>query len=234
MTPLLKKYIFPCFTLAAGAGGLLLRNWLFAAGQDGLLPEHHIAGILLMLLLAVVLAVCLRATKKMELSNDYVDLFPKSTIAGLGTALGALGMGWAGYKAEAMGALALLLPVLAMLGTGALLVGAYCRIQGRKPHCLTYGIFTVYLIVYTLMRCRGWGREPQLQMYFFPLLGVLFLLMAGYYRAEMANRTENCRRYSFFAQAALFCCCCSLRGADWLFYLSGAIWVAADGCSLSA
>ncbi len=234
MTVFRKKYIFPLTTLAAGVGGLLLRNWLFTAGQEGLLPEGHISKILLMLLLAGVLVVCLWAAKRMDVSADYARMFPKSTLAGVGIALGAVGMGWSGLTAEAAGVLRLLLPVLAVLGAGALLLGAYCRIRGRKPHCFFYGIFTVYLIIYALVRCRAWGREPQLQMYLFPLLGLLLLSIAGYYRAEIINRAGNCRRYVFFAQAALFCCCVSLRGEEWLFYLSGAVWVAADYCSLSS
>ena len=234
MTQLLKKYILPFATLAAGAVGLLLRCWLFAAGQEGLLPENHIAGILLMLLLAAVLVFCFRTVKKADVSAGYAKLFPKSTLAGVGIALGAEGMGCAGFAVEAMGALGLLLPVLSVLGCGALLMGAYCRARGMKPHCFLYGIFAIYLIVYALAKCRAWGAEPQLQVYFFPLLAILFLLMAAYYRAELASRTGNCRRYVFFAQAALFCCCVSLKGEDWLFCLSGAVWVATDFCRLSS
>ncbi len=233
MTALIKKYFFPVFSLVMGAMGFCLRDWLFIKGQEGLLPENHIAGILSFLLLATVLAVLAWAVRKMDFSENYDKLFPRSAFAGVGIALGAVGMGCAAFSVDAVAALRLLLPILAVIGAGALLLGAYCRFRGSRPNCLFYGLFAVYLILYTLARCRDWGRETQLQMYFFPLLTLLFLLMACYYRAELATRLGNCRRYVFFAQAALFCCCVSLRGEDWLFYLSGAVWMAADFCSLS-
>lgn len=233
MTALLKKYFFPIFSLVMGAVGFCLRDWLFGAQQEGLLPEKHIAGILLLILLAAVLAVCLWAVRKLVFSENYPKRFPKSTPAGVGIALGALGMGLASFRLEAVGALRYLLPVLAVVGIGAMLLGAYCRIRGTRPHCLLYGLFAVYLIIYTLARSRAWGAEPQLQVYFIPLLALLFLLIACYYRAELTTRAGNCRRYVFFGQAALFCCCVSMRGEDWLFYLSGALWTAADFCALS-
>ncbi len=233
MTALIKKYFFPVFSLVMGAVGFCLRDWLFSREQEGLLPENHFAGIVSVLLLAAVLAVCVWAVRKMAFSESYQKLFPKSTLAGVGIALGAVGMGCASFTVEAVGALRFLLPALAVLGAGALLLGAYCRFRGLRPHCLLYGLFAVYLVVYILTKCRAWGAEPQLQVYFIPLLALLFLLIACYYRAELATRAGNCRRYVFFAQAALFCCCVSLRGEDWLFYLSGAVWTAADFCSLS-
>lgn len=233
MTALIKKYIFPGFPLVAGFAGFGLRCWLYGARQEGLLPEKHIAGFLLLILLAAVLALCLWAVRKMDFSDHYPKLFPQSTLAGAGIALGALGMGLASFAVEAVGVLRFLLPALAVLGAGAMLLGAYCRFRGARPHCLTYGLFAVYLIIYTLVRSRAWGAEPQLQVYFIPLLALLFLLIACYYRAELTTRAGNCRRYVFFAQAALFCCCVSLRGEDWLFYLSGAVWTAADFCALS-
>lgn len=233
MTALFKKYIFPGFPLVAGFIGFGLRCWLYSARQEGLLPENHIAGSLLLVLLAAVLALCLWVVRKLSYSEGYPEQFPKSVFAGVGIALGALGMAWASFAVEAVGVLRFLLPALAALGAGAMVLGAYCRIRGTRPHCLSYGLFATYLIIYVLARCRAWGAEPQLQVYFIPLLALLFLLIACYYRAELTIREGNCRRYMFFAQAALFCCCVSLRGEDWLFYLSGALWTAADFCALS-
>ena len=178
MTATIKKHIFPGVPLITGVVGFFLRYWLFAAEKDGLLPANHIAESLLSLLLVAVLAVCFWFVRKMEPSEDYSAMFPRSPVGGVGIALGAVGMGCTVFAVEAMGVLGLLLPVLAVVGTGALLLGAFSRFRGEKPYCLSYGVFTLYLIIYTLSCCRTWGSEPQLQVYLFPLLAMLFLLIA--------------------------------------------------------
>ena len=227
-----KLSLFPWLTLLAGGIGLALRAWLFSnVDNQGLLPENHIAGILCFLLLAGILAVSFWAARKEAPSNAYRKLFPPSAIAAIGTALAAIGMGFSAFTIEAAGFLRILVMITGVLGAAALLYTAYCRFIGLRPSCLLHVAFAIYLVFRVMVFCRHWGAETQIQVFFFQLLGSLFLLITGYYRAEADAIMGDYRKYLFFSQAALFCCCLCLVGSDRLFYLSAALWLIADTCT---
>lgn len=226
-----KQGIFPWFPLFSGVIGLALRSWLFSlATPQGLLPHNHISAILTFLLLAITLGVCLLGVRKGAPTGAYAQLFPRSPVAAAGIVIGAIGMGYSGFTLNTTGILGIFLPVLGVLSAAALLLAAYCRYKGLRPNCLAHCIVVVFLLLRILGCCQTWGSEPQLLLYFFHLLACLFLLIASYYRTEMDVQTKDCRRYVFFGQAALFCCCLCLLGEDWVFYLSAAIWMATDFC----
>lgn len=225
--------LFPGFPLLNGILGFWLRCWLFSAlDRKGLLPENHIAGILSLILLALTLLVCWFGVRKAAASDAYGNLFPASTFAAIGSAVGALGIGYAAITERSSAPVGMLLLILGVLSCGALLFAAFCRYKGTRPNCLLYGLVAVYIMLRTLVFCRDWGSETQLQMYLFQLLSSVFMMIACYYRAELAARPGDCRRYVFFSQAAIFCCCLCLPLQDWLFYLSTGLWLAADFCAL--
>ena len=226
-----KQGLFPLFPILTGMAGLALRFRLLSAVDDrGLLPQNHIAGILTYLLLLVTLVVCFLGARSATPSTAYRKLFPPSRIAATGTVIGAVGIGVSAFTTGAAGFLQILLPILGVLSGGAMLYAAYCRLIGLRPSCLLHGGIVVFLVLRVLAYCRLWGAEPQLQMYFFQLIGSLFLLLACYHRAEADALMGDYRKYLFFGQAALFCCCVCLSGADWLFYLSAGVWIASDYC----
>ena len=226
-----KMVLFPWVSLLAGGLGLALRVLLLSTmDNQGLLPENHFAGIVCFLLLAAVMGICFWQVRMQLPSNAYRKLFPPSLIAAIGTAVGAVGMGISVYAVNAAGILRLLIVIAAVLGAGAMLYAAYCRFVGLRPSCLLHILLAAYLVLRVLACCRNWGTQTQLQLYFFQLLGSLFLLIACYYRAEADALIGDYRKYIFFSQAALFCCCLCLNGTDWLFYLSAAVWLTADNC----
>ena len=226
-----KPVLFPGVTILSGIAGFSLRCWLFSAADlHGLLPKNHIAGTLSFVLLAVMLVLCLLEVRKAHLPQDHSQLFPPSGFAAAGTLIGALGMGYSAFTLTAKGFLQVIVPILGILSTLALVLSAYSRWQGLRPHCLLHGTVVIYLIFRTVAYCQVWGIESQLQLYFFELLACLLLLIACYYRTELDVHTDHSRQYVFFSQAALFCCCMSLIGKDWLFYLSSAIYLATDYC----
>ncbi len=230
-----RQGLFPWFPLLTGMAGLALRFWLLSTiNEQGLLPTNHIAGILTFLLLLVTLGICFWDIRTAAPSQAYRKLFPPSKIAAAGTAVGAAGMGISAFIVNAAGFLRILLPILGVLGAAALLYAAHCRRIGLRPSCLLHGGVTLFLVFRVLVCCRMWGAEPQLQLYFFQLLGSLFLLLACYFRAEADALIGDYRKYLFFGQAALFCCCLCLSGNDWLFYLSAGIWMATDYCVFPA
>lgn len=228
-----RRFLFPWTPLSAGIIGLALRSWLLSLADDmGLLPRNHIAELLSILLLAAIMVVCALGVRKGTNREVYARLFPRSSVAAFGNTFAALGLAISAFTLKAGGFLQVLVPVLGVLSGGALVVVAYCRQKGLRPNCSLHIMVCSYLILRIMTCCRNWGAEPQLQLYIFPLLSSLFLLIASYYRAEMDVRNGDCRKYVFFSQVALFCCCLCAIGEDWLFYLAGAVWMATDFCVL--
>lgn len=233
MDRFIKQGFLPGFPIFAGMLGFGFRCWLLSSADDkGLLPAGHIAGVLVFVLLALTLAACFLAVRQAGPADSYRRLFPASEFAAIGTAVGAIGMAFTAFISVVAPFLQIGIPLLGVFSAAALFFSAYCRLKGLRPNFLMHSIVAVYLILRILADCRAWGAEPQLQLYFFQLLAYLFLLIACYYRAELDVSKTDCRKYVFFSQAALFCCCLCLTGEDWLFYLSAGIWLATDYCVL--
>lgn len=225
--------LFPWAPLFAGVLGFCLQCWLFSAmDSSGLLPKNHIAEILSFILLALTLGICLIGLQNVVSSDAYHQLFPPSRLAAAGTLLGGIGIACSAFAPQTVGFLKIIVPVFGVLSGVALAIAAYCRLHGVRPNCLLHSTVAVYLIFRIMACCRNWGAEPQVQRYFFQLLACLSLLLACYYRAELDVHEKGIRQYVFFSQVALFCCCLCLPGTDRLFYLSAAVWMAADYCTL--
>ncbi len=224
-----KTEFLSLFSIILGLVGMALQSWLMSEmDSSGLLPFHHISGTVAFILLAVVVAVSFFFLKSVRPSETYGQMFPKSPIAGIGCILAGVGMAFSASAPDATGILQLLAPVLGIAAAGALAFAGFSRLQGRQPNCLLFALVAVALIVRTMLSCQKWSAETQVPLYFFPLLACLSLLLATYFRAELGTTGKNCRQYLFFRQLALYCCLVSMAGGDWLFYLSGAIWMATD------
>jgi hypothetical protein len=228
-----KQHLFPWLSLFTGAIGLILRYWLFSTmDHRGLLPKYHISSILTFLLFALTLGLLIYVLKTTAPSTAYRQLFPPSPVAAGGILVSAIAFLHDAFTVQGTSTLQLLLPTTGIVGALALMIIAYYRLVGQRPNCLLHGAAILFLIFRTLICCQNWGSQPQLQLYLFPLLASVCLLLAFYFRAEADAIMGDYRRYVFFAQTALFCCCLSLPGEDWLFYLSAGIWVATDFCLL--
>lgn len=222
--------IFPWLTVFSGILGFALQFWLLSSRDaKGLLPHNHIAGILSFLLLAFTLAAIFLLLRKSRFSPHYERCFPRSVFAAAGSAAGALAMGYSVFTQPSMGLFRILMPVLGIISVCALLVLAYCQLKGLRPHYLFSCAVTFYFVIRNLLYCRHWGTEPQMVLYFFPLMASIFLLLTCYFRAELDAKAGNFRRYAFFNQAALFCCCLCVPGENGIFYLLCALWMAASG-----
>lgn len=232
----LKPYSLPFFTLSMGGIGLALHSWLFTGGLDekGLLETGHIAGVLLFVLSAVVLALLFLTIRILRPVRRYCRLFPASVINAIGCALGAATLLYtsiAGFRSGADIFSRLLLP----LGVAAAIALAYiavCRYQGRMPLFYLSCIPTVYMMLRLVSVCRVWGAEPQLLQFFFPLMASVFLLLTCYQYSALIVQAGSCSVFLFYNQAALFFCCISLNTQWRIFFLGMAAWMAADMCTL--
>lgn len=223
-----RKGIFPWFTIIEGIVGFFMQCWLFSsADQKGLLPPYHIAGIISFLLLAMTLVICwVGSRQEKDLCPD--KLFFSSTAAAAGVGISAIGLACSAFSAPGAGILRTLTLAFGILASASLGYIAFCRSKGLHAKAMLHCVITLYLILRTMSNCSIWSAEPQFQLYFFPLIACMFLMITSYYRAALALGVEHSKKYVFFSQAALFCCCMCCRGSDWLFYLSAALWLTFD------
>lgn len=225
----LRRRLFPWFTLLSGVISMAMQSWLLSSiNIRGLLPADHVASIVSLLLLIATLGACLFLLRKTVPAIAYEALFPRSPIAAGGTAIAAIGMILSAFSTDASGILGLLTPIFGTLAGGALFVTAYCRFRGLRPNFLLHCVVAVFFIVYTMVCCQKWGAVPQLPLYLLPLLALLFLMIATYYRTELDLLPKSSFQYVFFSQGALMCCLSSATHPQGLFYLSVSLWLATD------
>ena len=230
-----KTEYFSLFSVAAGIIGFAMQSWLLTTvDAKGLLVKGHISAVISFVLFAIVVAVNGMFLRNFKPDGGYEHLFPKSKVAGIGSIVAAIVMGYCAMLPVASPVLGLLVKVFGLATVVGLGLSGYGRMQDKLPNCLIYGVVCLFLIFRSLVFCQGWSAELQVERFFFPLMASLFLLITAYYRAALGVDLKNCRQYLFFRQLALFCCLLSLAGVDKLFYLAGAVWMATDFCTPDA
>lgn len=238
MNKIFKSTLFPLFTLLAGAVGFALRLWLFGTGIDekGLLVSGHPAGILVWVLTAVVILVVLLCARTLTPLGKYSQLFPACIWAGFGCIAAAAGILYVDIRELLLkrDSITVITLVLGVLAAAALLILGFCRWKGKRPTFWLHGIITVYFMLHLVSQYRLWSSEPQLQMYFFPLMASVLLMLTAYHGTVLDTQKNSGRRwYVFCNQTALFFCCLSLRGVSWPFYLAMAAWLGTGLCSVT-
>lgn len=236
MKKLIKPASLPIFTLSAGILGLVLRAWLFFGGTDekGLLVSSHPANALTFILTAVVLVVLLLCIRPLHAVGRYHKLFPRTKFPAVGCVVAAVGIAWVNLRdlnlrTDAITMISLFLGILAFI---SLLVLASCRFKRVRPAFFLHMVVTVYLMFHLISQYRLWSAEPHLQVYFFPLLASVFLMLTGYHNSVLDARKSDRKWFVFCNQGALYCCCLSLWGDSWLFYLTMGFWMLSSLCSL--
>lgn len=237
MKRLLKPHILPYLILAGGALGALLRIWLTGgADEKGLLMASHPALILLFILTAGAMALLFFTLKSVSKEQGYWQIFPASAADAALT--GTAGVGILIFSLKTLFAsqepFTLLSGITGLAAAAALAYTGWCRLKRLRPSFLLHGIITVYLMVHTVAQYRIWGADPQWQLYFFPLLACIFLMLCSYQRMALDISESNRKTYLFYNQAALFFCLVSLWDKNWLFYLSMALWNVSSIPSLKA
>lgn len=232
---MLKPKHLPWIIMITGLSGLALRLLFFAAMDErGLLPKEHPAGILCFVLTGLAMAAIFLCVRSLRPFANHAQLFPASGFRAIGCFIGAVGLLYAAVTEffSGSGALPLITSTLGLIATGCLGFVGIARWNGRRPSFLLHSAVTVFLMLYTVCQCRFWSSEPQFQIYFFPLLGSVLLMLTGYYHAVLSLQKGSRRWFVFCNQAALFFCLLSLNDRNWPFYLCMALWLLLDCCSL--
>lgn len=220
--------ILPFFTMGAGGLGLCLRFWLFAATDEkGLLPASHPAIPLLYILTALTLGILFLATRERTPAP-----FPRHILRlwdGLGNLLGGICLISMTMILDMGGAaMAWLCVTGCVLGGLALLLTGIWAIFKKRPPYWYFVLVTAALMLVTVTQCRTWGAEPQVQVYFFPLMAAIFAILAAYYRTVLAAGQAKHRLLAFFSQGCLFFSCVSLNDQHWPIYLGLLCWASAQ------
>lgn len=229
------KYL-PILTLICGLTGLALRMWLLNSGVDakGLLITTHPANVASYLLTALFLLVLLLAVRPLNAVSSYKKLYPPSAFALVGCILAAAGIALSAvYEIlQRRDLIAMLTLAVGLLAAVSLVLMGIGRKKGGRPNYLLHACLCVYLMLHLINQYRLWSSDPQLQLYFFPLLASVFLMLSAYHGTVLSSQKGSRRWYVFCNQAALFFCCLSLAGSAWFYYLLMGIFCLTNLCSL--
>lgn len=222
-----RSHILPFFTMGAGGLGFALRLWLFSATDNkGLLPAGHFADTAIYILTALVLGILFLATRELKprkLSRRFASL--SAAIAYLLGALGLIINALMSISSSNV-RLAVLATIASVLGGLIMLCMAFLKYTRRKLPYWLPAVLTMVLMLCTIAQCQIWGAEPQLQVYFFPLLASIFLILTAYHKTILAAKRGKTNLLAFFSQGALFLCCLSLNSSQWPFYFGMLCWAA--------
>lgn len=218
-------HILPLFTVGAGGLGFALRLWLFSnIDEKGLLPAGHPTGILLLILSAAVVGILfLAARRPAPRAVSKRSLRPIHAAACL---LGGIGLILNAFTALRFSASRLATPALALslAGGAAMILMGVLRFLGKRPPYWLAAVLTIVLMIDTVAQCQVWGAEPQLQVYCFPLLASVFLILTAYQETALLARKGNRSRLAFCSQCAAFFCCLSFNNTHRFFYMGLFLW----------
>ena len=222
----------PWSSLGMGGLALALRTWLYLTGVDrkGLLIPSHPATTLVFLLAALFLGTLLLCVLPLKRSAPYPILFPRSAAAALGNVVGAAGILLSALSllSHRENTVALAAGYLGFPAAACLLFCGWCRWKGLRPSFVFHGIVTVFLLLYCICQYRVWSIDPQFGAYFFPLLGCALLMIYAYQRTALDFGIGNLQMFTFTGQAALFFCLAAIPDGNRIFFLTMALWCAAD------
>ncbi len=220
-----KTHIFS-LVLIAGVLGYLLRLWLYGAMDSAcLLPEFHIASILLLLLGVLSLLTLFMLCRSTGKSLSYSAVFP----AGIDSTIGCIAAA-AGFLMVALprqwNAISIIHCILCVCAAVSMGMIAFCRLEKKTPNMLFPAVVTVSFLIHLIGLSHVWGSVPQIQQYLPPMLACLFLMLTAYYQTEMVVDTRHAGRYLLCSGSAMFFCLVAMNVEP--FYLPMAVWCASE------
>ena len=116
---------------------------------------------------------------------------------------------------------------------GGLLLAAYCRLQGKKPHFLCHAAPAAFFALRLFLLGKELGAEPEVSRYLFEMLASLAMVPACYqlwgFDVDLGKR-DKCL---FWMLTAAYLCIVAIVGMEnWLLYLCCAAWLLTGCCKL--
>lgn len=226
----LKYNQLPLFTLLCGGIGALLRLWLYGTGLDeeGLLESAHPAGVLVLILTALVIMALMWFLRSFTSQGKYARQFPSSILGAIGAFSGAAGMLIAAMleliKRETP--LALVAGLLGIAAAVALAFSGLCRLKALRPNFLFHTVVCLALVLRLISRYQSWSADPQLHDYCFQLLATVTAMLFSYHRAALDLKNGSRRPMVIVGLLGTYFCCLSLVASDApLFYGGLGAWM---------
>lgn len=223
----------PLFTAGLGILALALRIALLALGNDekGLLIPGHPLDILVWIVTAIAVLPVLLCIRKPKGPYCFVPsaaaAFGSFALAG-GIAVAVI-FGWNPWSR-----LELVRDLCGLLAIPALMAEALRRYEGKQTFFLLHAPVCVYLTLYTVSHYQIWCSRPQLQDWFFSMIGCLLLMLFAYYQTAFDVEMGKPRMQQAAGLASVFFCTAAMAaGEEVPLYLGGAVWALTSLCSLT-
>lgn len=232
-----RPTFLPALTLSAGVLGLILRVIFLLTQKDnwGLLKTGNFLNVLVYIITFCALVLILLCALPLKTETRPVrKLFSGSILSFIGCIVA--GVCAIIYTLSLLHSRKDLLTIIttgfSFLAAGCFVLLGNARRKGGRPHYAVHVGIIVFFMLNLVCQYRIWSPEPQLVLYFHPLLGSVFLALAAY--QGMCLDTYKGKRWLYvtFNQAALLCCCMAVAGEMGLFYLGMGIFCATNLCSL--
>lgn len=232
-----KRAWLPLTAVGLGFGALCLRGALYAVAVDqkNLLIAGHPLELALWAVVFAGAAVIIAGVWKLDGSNVYEDNFSASRWAAVGSAMMAAGVlvTVLNQPSAATGTVTALWKILGFLSAPAMMWAGICRGKGQKPFFGIHGLLSLFLLIHVVSRYQVWSGNPQLQDYVFELLAAVALTLFSYHCAAFEADMGKRRMQLATGLLAVLLCGGALAGTEFTaLYLSGAVWAAAELCSL--
>lgn len=213
----------PWVVLGLGCVAGALRFLLYRTGVDekGLLVSWHPLELTLwgLLLVTLVLALAFTGKEPKRRRDEQLEALGQF-MAAVGIAITAAG----GFRKGA-GMLDLIHMAAGIAAAVSLLYGAILRWQSKPEPIFCAAVSCVFFALHLVCRYRSWSAHPQVQDYFFPLMGAVCAMIFSYLRCESGKM--KLRRVIGLLGA--FCCVSAIcKTQDPALYLGGALWMAAN------
>lgn len=205
--------------------------------SDGLLPIGSVPDVISWILVALVMALLVFATRKIQGENKYSTNFPPSLPGAIAMIMVAVNFLFnsIGSLVDGTDKLGTIGAIVGLVATAAMVLLAFLRFKGLRPNMLLHTVVCVYLMLYLVSHYRLWSSAPQLQAYAFELLAIVFVMLACYQRAAFDALSGNCKTYTFFTLAALYFCIAALPSCDDpTFFISCTAWMGFTPCRLAS
>lgn len=215
----LRKHA-PALMLGLGFAGLALRLGIYARAVDGkgLLIPHHPLQLALWALAAVAAAgAVLLSYPGAPEKRDFLREALGALICALGLALAAV----TGAR-SAFTPLDGIQLVVCLTAAGCLAFAGLRQLRGKTVPMPCYAVVCVFLALYLVCRYRNWSSHPQVQDWFFQVLGVICGMIFAYLRCV----PEKFRLRRTVAALGVFTCLTALgHTADPTLYFGLAAWM---------
>lgn len=204
--------------LGCVAGALRFLLYRTAVDEKGLLVSGHPLELILwgLALAALVLALAFTGKEPKRVRDEQLEALGQF-MAAVGIAITAAG----GFRAHG-GVLDLVHMVMGLAAAVALLFGAILRWQSKPEPIFCAAVSCVFFALHLVCRYQGWSAHPQVQDYFFPLVGAICAMFFSYLRCESAKL--KLRRV--IGLVGVFCCVSAIcKTQDPALYLGAGLWM---------